>query len=224
MCSSDLSIDKYVAGDKDTKLEGAKFQLIPAYLDMYGEDFDWNSVVSEDGSTLTVPADVYNQYEVEAAMDLVLDKDGDGNAFYRPWVKGADADDSKVENGEMVTDADGKIAIRGLDSKLYAIKETEAPSGYIELDKPAMVAIGNVFTKNNGSVYTEKTEGSPDADGNRVFTKQAQTVVGIENASGIRMPETGGIGTTIFYVCGGLLAVAAAGAVVLKKKKDGAAE
>ena len=40
----------------------------------------------------------------------------------------------------------------------------------------------------------------------------------IENKSGIELPETGGIGTTIFYIVGGLLAVAAVVLLVTKKR------
>ena len=40
----------------------------------------------------------------------------------------------------------------------------------------------------------------------------------IENKSGIELPETGGIGTTIFYAIGGLLVVAAVVLLVTKKR------
>ena len=40
----------------------------------------------------------------------------------------------------------------------------------------------------------------------------------IINKSGFELPETGGIGTTIFYVVGGLLAVAAVVLLVTKKR------
>ena len=40
----------------------------------------------------------------------------------------------------------------------------------------------------------------------------------IENKSGIELPETGGIGTTLFYVIGGMLAVVAVVLLVTKKR------
>ena len=40
----------------------------------------------------------------------------------------------------------------------------------------------------------------------------------IINNSGIELPSTGGIGTTIFYIAGGLLAVAAVVLLVTKKR------
>ena len=43
------------------------------------------------------------------------------------------------------------------------------------------------------------------------------SVLGIENNTGTELPSTGGIGTTIFYIVGGLLAVSA-GVVLITKK------
>ena len=40
----------------------------------------------------------------------------------------------------------------------------------------------------------------------------------IENQSGAQLPSTGGIGTTIFYVVGGLLVVAAGVLLVTRKR------
>lgn len=45
----------------------------------------------------------------------------------------------------------------------------------------------------------------------------------IENKSGATLPETGGIGTTLFYVIGGLLVVGA-GVLLVTKKRMGKAE
>ena len=40
----------------------------------------------------------------------------------------------------------------------------------------------------------------------------------IQNFTGVQLPSTGGIGTTIFYVVGGIL-VAAAGILLITKKR-----
>ncbi len=44
--------------------------------------------------------------------------------------------------------------------------------------------------------------------------------VRIANERGNILPETGGIGTTIFYVLGGLLAVGAGVLLIAKKRMD----
>ena len=48
-----------------------------------------------------------------------------------------------------------------------------------------------------------------------------QTVVAeVNNQSGTELPSTGGIGTTIFYVVGSILVVAAIVLLVTKKRMD----
>ena len=47
---------------------------------------------------------------------------------------------------------------------------------------------------------------------------EVSKLVRIENRAGAELPSTGGIGTTIFYVIGGLLVCAAVILLVTKKK------
>ena len=42
----------------------------------------------------------------------------------------------------------------------------------------------------------------------------------IENNKGSILPSTGGIGTTILYVVGGILVIGGAAAILIKRKKD----
>ena len=55
-------------------------------------------------------------------------------------------------------------------------------------------------------------------DAVETVTTHFKTVV--ENASGLLMPTTGGIGTTIFYIAGVLLIAGAAVLLVLKKRSE----
>ena len=45
----------------------------------------------------------------------------------------------------------------------------------------------------------------------------------VENNSGAQLPETGGMGTTLFYVLGGIL-VLSAGVLLVTKKRMGSKE
>jgi LPXTG-motif cell wall-anchored protein len=113
---------------------------------------------------------------------------------------------------------------------LYAIKEIKAPEGYNLLEKPVMMAIGSVFSENSGKVFIEDataTRADENADysfnPNVDESKAATTTVGIANSSGIKLPGTGGIGTTLFYIAGAVL-VAGAGILLITKKRMGAEE
>ena len=96
---------------------------------------------------------------------------------------------------EITTDATGKFTIKGLDADTYYLTETAAPAGYNKLAGPVTIVIGE-----NG-VVNGTTEAPQGVDEVKVL-----------NQSGAELPSTGGIGTTIFYILGGLLV---AGAVVL---------
>ena len=96
----------------------------------------------------------------------------------------------------VVTDENGFIRIRGLDNtKTYILTETETQSGYNMLDEPVTLALREELI----SLFA----------GDSAFEE-------IENNKGTLLPSTGGIGTTIFYVIGGLLIICAGALLVTK--------
>ena len=48
--------------------------------------------------------------------------------------------------------------------------------------------------------------------------KDGSVSTDVVNKAGVVLPETGGIGTTIFYVLGGIMVLAAVGLLVTKKR------
>ena len=93
---------------------------------------------------------------------------------------------------DFVTVDSGNIVIWGVDSDSdYTITELQAPKGYNMLN-PATKSV-TVNSNNN-------------------------TVVDVENNTGTELPSTGGIGTTIFYVVGSILVVAAGVLLITKKR------
>ena len=102
---------------------------------------------------------------------------------------------------EITTDATGKFTIAGLDADTYYLTETAAPAGYNKLAGPVTVVIGE-----NGAVNAT-TEAPQGVDEVKVL-----------NQSGTELPSTGGIGTTIFYVLGGVLAVGAVALLIAKRR------
>ena len=94
----------------------------------------------------------------------------------------------------FTTVASGKIVIKGVDLDTYKLVETAAPAGYNKLKDPVNAT---------------------------VLDTNALTVE-VPNATGTELPSTGGMGTTIFYVLGSILAVGAIVLLVTKKRMSAA--
>ena len=105
------------------------------------------------------------------------------------------------ETAVLTTDKNGKAAIAGLDADTYYLREIAAPAGYNKLPGDVTVII------------------SPTASEDGKTLTLAPVTAEIENKSGVELPSTGGIGTTIFYVAGGVLVIGAAALLIAKRKK-----
>ena len=114
---------------------------------------------------------------------------------------------TKTDATTLVSDAEGKIAVEGLDADTYYLEETKAPGGYNKLAGPVKVEISHtVIDEGAHMTNTLKQDGT-------VVAK-----VEIENKSGTELPSTGGIGTTIFYVLGSILVIGAVVLLIVKKR------
>ena len=146
-----------------------------------------------------------------AGAEFILYKmDGQNKLYYKynttdkkvEWV--AEAEATKV-----VTDANGFASFKGLDSGKYYMHETAAPKGYNLLKSDVEVNITATYG-DNGQI-TLSSAVSTDS-GQYIQTES------IENKSGAQLPATGGIGTTIFYILGGVLLVGAAVMLVARRR------
>lgn len=132
-----------------------------------------------------------------------------GSSIYKldSWTNNA------TDAPKVTTPTSGNIQFVGLDAGTYYLEETKAPVGYNKLTDPITVVIdrGTLPTKAGESVsYTVKY-------GN---TTAADHIVRVENKAGVELPSTGGMGTTLFYVIGGGLMVAAIVLLVTKKRME----
>lgn len=155
-----------------------------------------------------------NKYAVLTAV-----ADTSGAYKVTSWVDSAD-DATAFENASGNT-----FAVIGLDSGKYNLYETAAPAGYKVPTDPFTLEI-TATTENNQDWDSFEANNALTALTIKVGT--ADAVAGdltdgtvsakIENTSGSTLPSTGGIGTTIFYVAGGVLVVGAGVLLITKKR------
>lgn len=121
-------------------------------------------------------------------------------------------DPSKKESMKvttLVTPADGMIIIRGLAGGEYTVTETKAPSGYNKLTAPIKMPLEQNGSPNAGVNVTnvKKTLAADGKDLTNPIEFQNVHVKEIENNKGTVLPETGGIGTTLFITLGALAVI-----------------
>lgn len=102
-------------------------------------------------------------------------------------------------NATLTSLDNGRIDIEGLKAGTYYLKETKAPDGYNLLKKIQIIEIGE--------------DGSIKLNGNAITGD-----VKVKNNSGIVLPSTGGMGTTLIYLAG-IVLVVLSGYVLISKRR-----
>lgn len=130
---------------------------------------------------------------------------------YEEWVE-------QFPNCIVTSNENGKFKISGIDDGTYHLLEIKAPNGYNLLEDPvelvitATTANGQTWNGNAADAFTALTIAVNDGAAQNGVRDTGIVNVTVENNQGATLPETGGMGTTLFYIIGGLLV---AGAVVL---------
>ena len=131
---------------------------------------------------------------------------------------------------EEVSDVseDGVTTFEKIGNGYYEISETTVPVGYV-LDGNSIF----YFKVENGAVtWLEKNETLPvtswaektnDDTGTVAFVKATESELDtftVGNTPGTQLPQTGGIGTTLFTALGGLMTVTAGAILTIRRKKQ----
>ena len=117
------------------------------------------------------------------------------------------------------------FTFKGLDDGEYTLTETKTPAQYNTI-KPITFNVTATHdiewtTKNRTEVLT-KLEGNK-VTGEITFTaneSEGSLSANVVNKKGSQLPSTGGIGTTIFYVVGGILMAGAAVLLITKRRAE----
>lgn len=183
-----------------------------------GEKSEWETQKHKT-STYTWEMDVL-KYTKDGETKIVLPGaqfqllDKDGNAIKFSQVADTVVDGVNVPTYMVDVDGDidtittndtGKFIIVGLDEGAYKLHESEAPEGYNKLAADLDVVITSTYDDDALTAEYEINDAEP-------------ATIEVENKTGGLFPETGGIGTVIFYTVGGLLMLAAVVFLISKKR------
>ena len=198
-----------------------------AWLD-YGENPGENHTPKKTVHVYSAKISVYKEEEVPEGTTGAVLNDADGK-YYKPLagagfiLKNADNKYYKF----VATDANGDPIIQWVDAEADASQYFSKADGNLDHDFVGLPAgtytliektVPASYTKAPDQTITIKPATSTDSD---VFTAanliQSRTV---ENKQGSLLPSTGGIGTTLFYVGGGILVLAAVILLVTKRRMN----
>ncbi len=137
------------------------------------------------------------------------------------------ADGSKKSYGFVTLDDDKtQFEFKGIDDGDYILTETKTPAGYNTIQPIEFTVSASHAQDNNALLITDlKATGlEKDKDGKDVVTTgdvgTGIITANVVNSQGAVLPSTGGIGTTILYVIGGILVIGGGAAIFIKRKKD----
>lgn len=119
--------------------------------------------------------------------------------------------ESVTATGEV--GSDGILRFEGLSAGQYEIEEIKSPAGYNLLKDPINITISWAAPDAPSTDCTWTVTGYDGAT-----IDNGVVVITIQNQSGTELPATGGMGTTIFYVVGSVLVLAAVVLLVTKKR------
>lgn len=130
---------------------------------------------------------------------------------------------------DLVTDANGEITLTdttltsgsGLQfNQHYYLVETQAPAGYNGSDQPIELYYYKVTGTQKLELEVKSSDGSAlKATWTAPTEQNPYWMVKVPNSTGTEMPHTGGMGTGLFTVGGGLLMVLAAGLYFWNKRR-----
>lgn len=148
------------------------------------------------------------------------------NGIFQGWVDAAEA-------STLTTDENGLIAIKGMEGGTYIVKETKAPTDYNLPSAPFEITLKatKIMSQDWNSTASDAlgefsaTIANPLPNTSGTATDNAKVSVDgytatltIKNTKGAELPETGGIGTKLFYIGGGALVLASAVILISKKR------
>lgn len=192
------------------KIEGTGMKVVLVNKEMYKKSASGAYFMLKTGKyTETVPVTDKN------AEGYNADQYDDVNQKYEQVTVVTKDTVSTEINATGYVDKNGVLTFEGLGKGTYTIKEIVAPNGYNLLKDEITITI-TADAKLTGCTWivTDSNSNALSVDSNHLYE------LTVENNAGAELPSTGGIGTTVFYVLGGLLVVCAGVLLITKRRMN----
>lgn len=174
-----------------------------------------NTVVLEyknEDTVVSTPEDTVITYTTKIVVNKV---NGENTPLKGAGFTLYDANGNKI--GEELKGTDMTTFVwTGLKEGTYKIVETTVPAGYNKADDITVVI--KCTEPDTVSAETDTATWTEGTDPNVTTLGEGYYETTVTNTTGALLPETGGIGTTIFYIVGGLFVVGAAIILITRKR------
>ena len=223
-----LKLTKVDKDDSTKKLQGAAF-TVKGYKENDVATFTETYTADDDGTYYKLKGDTATYTEV-APTALTASKYDSTTQKYKLEVTNNISKAVVPVTGTYTTDEKGLIELNKIAAGRYVFTEITAPTGYNLLTEDIVIDIKvdtNKVTWSDGTSVTSDLTVAADGSTAATWSGSSNVTLNaagdtfeftVQNASGATLPETGGVGTTIFYIAGSLMVLAAAILLITKRR------
>ena len=199
-----------------TKTDGATNDLLA------GAAFELYTDETCTAPVYVIPTDVKGVYIIDDLNTVLSGAHRESSrktyaAYLDAYLKDQDGN-TVTQKNEVVTQANGKLVVLGLEAGTYYLKETKAPDGYNKLATAIAVEVPNATSTESFTFHIDGEGNIVTSGGARTETYGKVVNVPVTNNKGTELPSTGGTGTMMLITIGTMIAMAFAVLLITQKK------